>query len=86
MSKIIISNISNFIFKFAHVGNLDVVRCWAGIFTFLVGENINSNNGCFSRAMLSWFSGGVLGNFAWVTLEHAVTSLLDGACLDVDTV
>ena len=64
-------------FSLGDDGDLDGSRGGGGIFVFLVGEDVNSNDGGLGGSMLSGFGGRVLSDLAWVALEHAVATLLN---------
>ena len=74
---VVFIDVGNFVFVLGDVGDLDGGGGGGGIFVFLSGEDVNSDDGGFSGSMLSWLGGGVLGHFAGVVLEHAVAALLD---------
>ena len=52
------------------VGDVHVVRRWADVFVFLIGEDVNANHVDFSVAMFASLGGRHLDDFARTTLEE----------------
>ena len=77
-NEVVLINIGNFVFDLGDEGDVDGGGGGGGVLVFLVGEDVDADDGGLGGPMLSGLGGGVLGDLAGVSLEHAVASLLDG--------
>lgn len=75
--KSVFINIGHFVLLLDDVGNHDTGTGGGGIFVFLVGEDVDSDNCGFGRSMLSGFGCRVIDHFAGKSFDQAISSFLN---------